>query len=80
VQHGVKVSEYSAKVVKKSVVGTGAASKEQVQHMVRTLLGITDKVQADAADGLAIALCHGHSRNTVNLQRPSLVRRRSRRR
>lgn len=55
------VSEYTAKVVKKSVVGTGGADKEQVQHMVRTMLNLQRKLQADAADALAVALCHAHT-------------------
>jgi crossover junction endodeoxyribonuclease RuvC len=57
---GVAVHEYAARVVKKSVVGTGSAAKEQVQHMTRTLLNIRGGLQADAADALAIAICHGH--------------------
>lgn len=54
------VSEYSARQVKQSVVGTGAADKEQVQHMVRMLLNLAECPQADAADALAIALSHAH--------------------
>jgi len=64
VQLDLPVSEYSARQVKQSVVGTGAAKKDQVEHMVKTLLTLDiDKIQADAADALAIALCHSHSRN-----------------
>ena len=55
------VSEYTAKVVKKSVVGTGGADKVQVQHMVRMMLNLQGKLQADAADALAVALCHAHT-------------------
>ena len=59
---GIGVSEYGAMTVKQSVVGTGAASKEQVQMMVRRLLpGATIK-RADAADALAVAICHAHHR------------------
>ena len=54
------VSEYAAKAVKQAVVGTGAASKQQVQHMTQTLLNLQGGLQADAADALAIAICHGH--------------------
>ena len=61
------VSEYAAREVKKSVVGHGAADKEQVQFMVRRLLNITGKIQADAADALAIALCHAQMRNLKKL-------------
>ncbi len=59
------IAEYSARQVKQSVVGYGAAAKEQVQHMVRQLLGIKDNLQADAADALAIALCHAHTRSSI---------------
>ena len=58
----IPISEYSARQVKQSVVGYGAAKKEQVQHMVGRLLNIKEKLQADAADALAIALCHAHTR------------------
>ncbi|MBV9576316.1 MAG: crossover junction endodeoxyribonuclease RuvC, partial [Gammaproteobacteria bacterium] len=57
------VSEYSAREVKKSVVGNGAANKEQVQFMVQRLLNLTGNLQPDAADALAIAICHAHIRN-----------------
>lgn len=82
VQNGVKVSEYTAKYVKKSVVGNGNATKDQVQHMVSVLLGLQGKLQADAADGLAISICHGHSRNSLNVKKASMARssRRTRRR
>ena len=52
------VYEYAAKRVKQSLVGTGRGSKEQVAHMVRILLKLPGAPQADAADALAIALCH----------------------
>lgn len=57
------VSEYSARQIKQSVVGTGAADKTQVQHMVRVLLGLSSTPQEDAADALAAALCHAHTRD-----------------
>lgn len=56
------VFEYSPREVKQAVVGTGAAQKEQVQLMVKHLLKLTGALGADAADALAIALCHAHSR------------------
>ncbi len=59
------VYEYSATQVKKSVVGRGHAAKDQVQHMVKVLLNISTPLQEDAADGLAIALCHGHTRESL---------------
>lgn len=59
----IPISEYSARQVKQSVVGYGAAKKEQVQEMVKRLLNLnlSDSLQADAADALAIALCHSHT-------------------
>lgn len=59
-QHALVVAEYSARQIKQSVVGTGAADKSQVQHMVTSLLKLNAIPQADAADGLAVAICHGH--------------------
>ena len=59
---GLPVSEYSARQIKQAVVGTGSADKEQVQHMVMAMLRLNRKPQADAADGLAVALCHAHTR------------------
>ena len=60
--HNVNVAEYSARQIKKTVVGYGAATKDQIQHMVKLLLKINGKIQTDAADGLAIALCHAYTR------------------
>ena len=57
----LEVFEYSARTVKKSVVGTGAATKEQVQHMVMQLLKLPAAPAEDAADGLAVAMCHAQS-------------------
>lgn len=63
VEAGLTVAEYSARSVKQSIVGTGAAGKEQIQHMVNVLLAMDgEPLQADAADALAVALCHGHAR------------------
>lgn len=59
------VFEYTANQVKQSTVGKGHAKKEQVQHMVKILLCLSESPQEDAADALAIALCHGHSRDTL---------------
>jgi crossover junction endodeoxyribonuclease RuvC len=56
------VSEYEARKVKQSVVGNGAADKLQVQHMVKTLLRLPAAPQEDAADALAVALCHANTR------------------
>lgn len=65
VSHNLPVAEYEARKVKQSVVGTGAATKVQVQHMVRTLLHLPGDPQEDAADALAVALCHAHTRTTL---------------
>lgn len=59
---GLPVAEYAANLVKKSVVGTGHADKGQIQLMVKTLLPAADFKGADAADALAIAICHAHHR------------------
>lgn len=63
---GLPVAEYSARQVKQSVVGYGAADKSQVQQMVKILLNIKGKLQSDAADALAVALCHAHARLNPN--------------
>ena len=52
------VAEYAPREIKQAVVGKGGADKQQVQHMVRILLNLTETPRADAADALAIALCH----------------------
>ena len=67
--HAIDVAEYSALEVKKSVVGTGRATKEQVQHMVTAILSLSSTPQADAADALAVALCHANARNNLRLMR-----------
>lgn len=61
VAQDLPVSEYEARKVKQSVVGNGAADKLQVQHMVKTLLRLPAVPQEDAADALAVALCHANS-------------------
>ncbi|HEX5678401.1 MAG TPA: crossover junction endodeoxyribonuclease RuvC [Alcanivorax sp.] len=62
VRSGVPVFEYSARQVKQAVVGRGGAEKVQVAEMVKHLLGLEKRPQEDAADALAIALCHAHTR------------------
>lgn len=59
-QSGLSVGEYSPRSVKKSVVGTGAADKAQVAHMINVLLPGANVKAGDAADALAIAVCHAH--------------------
>ncbi len=58
---GVPVYEYSARRIKQSVVGFGAADKRQVQRMVMAILGMREKPAEDEADALAVAICHVHS-------------------
>jgi len=65
VNRGISISEYAAREVKQSVVGTGSGDKTQVQHMVCVLLNLSGRLQADAADALAIALTHAHTRASV---------------
>ena len=60
---GLPVDEYSAKQVKQAVVGYGGADKAQVQHMIRALLKLTQTPPPDAADALAIAICHCNSQS-----------------
>jgi crossover junction endodeoxyribonuclease RuvC len=62
IPQGVPVFEYAPRAVKLAVVGSGAAEKFQVAHMVRALLALTDRPGADAADALAVAVCHAHAR------------------
>ncbi len=59
---GLEIFEYAPRRVKQSVVGVGGAAKRQVGFMIRTLLGLTETPEPDAADALAIALTHAHSR------------------
>lgn len=57
----VEVAEYSALQVKNAVVGYGRADKQQVQQMTKRLLNLPEVAQEDAADALAVAICHAHS-------------------
>ena len=59
-QNGLSVYNYSARVVKQAVVGYGQAEKTQVQHMVRVLLSLSRAPSTDAADALAVAICHAN--------------------
>lgn len=65
VRAGLPVHEYSPRLVKQSLVGRGAAEKTQVQAMVSILLNLSGKLQADAADALAVALTHAHMSATA---------------
>ena len=65
VNHKLPVSEYSPRTIKRAIVGTGAADKAQIQHMIRRLLRLDDELPPDASDALAVALCHAHTRQTA---------------
>lgn len=78
VARSLPVAEYAPRAVKQTVTGHGGAEKAQVQNMVRSLLSITRAVQVDAADGLAIALCHAHSRCRLRAPLVAASRRRGR--
>jgi crossover junction endodeoxyribonuclease RuvC len=58
--HGLPVGEYSANKVKKAIVGTGHADKNQIGMMIRTLLPACGVIGEDEADALAVAICHAH--------------------
>ncbi|HWZ65088.1 MAG TPA: crossover junction endodeoxyribonuclease RuvC [Steroidobacteraceae bacterium] len=62
VPRGVPVFEYAPRAIKLALVGSGAAEKFQVAHMIRVLLGVAGALSADAADALAVAVCHAHAR------------------
>ena len=65
IHNNVPISEYSPREIKKSIVGNGAASKEQVSFMIRTILDLkNDKMRLDESDALAIALCHSFRMKT----------------
>lgn len=67
VHNNIPASEYSPREIKKSVVGRGAASKEQVCYMIKTLLAMKSiKIKYDESDALAVALCHAFRKNTAN--------------
>ena len=73
-QAGLAVAEYAPNTVKKTVVGVGHADKAQVMHMVRLQLPGADIAGPDAADALAIAICHAHHGGTVREARRTRVR------
>ena len=62
---GLSVAEYPPNLIKKSVVGAGHAAKQQIQMMVKTLLPGSALESADAADALAVAICHAHHRASL---------------
>ncbi len=62
---GLDIFEYAPREIKQAVVGTGSATKSQVQHMVRAMLGLDGDPSPDAADALATALCHANQRRVL---------------
>ena len=66
VSRGLQVFEYTPTRIKQSVVGTGRAEKNQVQHMVQLILRLAEQPAADAADALAVALSHAHAGATLS--------------
>jgi crossover junction endodeoxyribonuclease RuvC len=72
---GIAVEEYAANLVKKSLVGAGHAEKAQILHMVRVLLPACGDLAADAADALAVAICHAHHAGTRRLWAAEAARR-----
>jgi crossover junction endodeoxyribonuclease RuvC len=64
---GIPVFEYAPRAIKLALVGSGAADKVQVAHMIKTLLRLSGKMPSDAADALAIAVCHAHTRRLHQL-------------
>jgi crossover junction endodeoxyribonuclease RuvC len=65
VMAGLPIAEYTPRMIKQTVVGTGAADKEQVQHMIKLILQLKEKLNADQADALAVAISHAHSNSTM---------------
>lgn len=65
---GLTVAEYAARAVKQTVSGYGAADKAQVQYMVKLLLNVRGTPAVDAADALAVAICHAQNRKVATLQ------------
>jgi crossover junction endodeoxyribonuclease RuvC len=61
----VEVFEYATRKIKQAVVGTGVAEKEQMQHMIKTLLKLSEVPGEDAADALSVAVCHAHTQHTL---------------
>lgn len=59
------VAEYSARKIKQALVGRGQADKKQVQQMIKSVLNLSEVPSADAADALAVAVCHANTENTL---------------
>ncbi|MBI4373141.1 MAG: crossover junction endodeoxyribonuclease RuvC [Candidatus Omnitrophica bacterium] len=70
---GIPVVEYPPARVKQSVSGNGRAAKEQVQYMVRNILGFRGPLSADSADAIAVAICHIHSKKFAQIEKAAAV-------
>ena len=66
----VPVYEYEPRRMKRAICGNGLAEKEQIQRMVKTLLGLAEVPQNDAADALGLAICHAHSHSLIAMEKP----------
>ena len=66
--------EYAPRAIKLALVGYGAAEKLQVAHMIKTLLGLKERIGADASDALAVAVCHAHARRLLALAQGAAVK------
>ena len=66
----VPVYEYEPRRMKKAICGNGLAEKEQTQRMVKTLLGLAELPQNDAADALGLAICHVHANSLISREKP----------
>lgn len=67
IPQGIPVFEYAPRAIKLALVGSGAAEKVQVAHMIKTLLRLNERISPDASDALAIAVCHAHTRRLHQL-------------
>lgn len=70
---GIPIYEYSPRLVKQALTGFGAAQKDQVSKMVKVILGVSGDIQEDAADALAIAICHIQSQTGIAELRPEPI-------
>ena len=71
--HGLEIYEYAPRKVKQAVTGLGSAGKTQVAQMVKALLGLKELPPEDAADALAIAICHAQTSRGVQLRPPKPI-------
>ena len=72
-RHGLEIYEYAPRKVKQAVTGLGGAGKTQVGHMVKALLGLKEIPQPDAADALALAICHSQCCRGVQINPPKQI-------